>query len=284
MQHTFSGSLFSSREGFGPSERANKFKKMNFQNIKDDFEKNGIVRIPGVFSIDEVNKMRAEGLMSLSRFKESTCPRVKLQVKETDGVSFPAIAFFPAITSKYLNKIRTDERLASIAREILGGDIKQLNNQLYYRLPGDGDEFEWHQDILFRNPIEDFPGIESSYLQTIVVIDEIHSANGPVQYVFGSHKKGDLNLLEKNENTPKALRSFTPSKFNGTAVLAMPGDVLIWSVLTVHGSTQNRSTTPRMTYMNGFARADASKHFPNYMIGGKVIDTLDIQAFPENKK
>ena len=169
---------------------------------------------------------------------------------------------------------------------ILGPDVKQLNNQIYYRLPGDGDSFAWHQDIMFRSPRSDYPGIieQDAYLQTGIIIDRMCSENGGVEYVLGSHKLGDIGLVADRDYA--ALRGFerdrNAEKFAHlpTRIFdADPGDVLIWSSLIVHGSTQNRSEHHRMYYMNGFAKAACCRPWPYYLRDGRLVP-LDVSLIP----
>lgn len=254
--------------------------------LKEIYERDGVALIPGVFSQEEVNAIRAEALMSLV-WSENHANHRRVLIKTLDRmvngkqVTFPALSMWPTITSTYLDEIRKDPRLVEIATTILGPDLKQLNNQFYFRLPGDEDEFAWHQDILFRIPKEYFPGIETAYLQTSIVVDELTEENGAVEYVKGSHKAGDLELIKRGEDAPAKLRQFNRRQFIGEKILAKPGDVLIWSVMIVHGSEKNMTPFPRMNYMNGFAKSDASVHFPVYTKGG-VVQDLDVTTFPEN--
>jgi hypothetical protein len=60
---------------------------------------------------------------------------------------------------------------------------------------------------------------------------------------------------------------------------ADPGDVLVWSSLTVHGSEANTSNDSRMYYMNGFARARNCTPWPHYCQNGRIID-LDPSRIP----
>lgn len=249
--------------------------------IKEIFERDGVVKINGLFTMDEVSKLRASGISSLA--KSSECSRVRNQIINKNGVDYPALSFWPTVTTPFLNKIRTDKRIASIVGRILGENVKQLNNQFYFRMPGDGDEFAWHQDIFFRDNDEQFPGLVdgNKYLQTAIILDEVTEDSGAVEYVHGSHKDGRLPLLEHNEDAPKKLRHFDRSGVHGVKMTAMPGDFIMWSVMTVHGSEENKSDRSRMVYMNGFARADASKNFPYYLKNGEVIKDVDISMFPE---
>lgn len=250
---------------------------------KQDFERDGVAKIEGVFTLDEVDKMRADAIMSIGRARDFCHSRVRVQTRDLDGVDFPALSFFPALSSRYLNKVRCDERLRSVVCDFLGPNVKQLNNQFYFRLPGDDDQFEWHQDIFFRQPPEDFPGIQNAYLQTAIIIDEQGPESGGVEYVRGSHKSGDLHLIDHNASAPDKLRQYTKNKFIGERFDLKPGDLLVWSVMIVHGSQVNISRTPRMVYMNGFGSAHASKYFPYYTKDGKVIQHMDIKEFKEKR-
>lgn len=235
-----------------------------------ELEKNGYARIKSVFSIDEVNRMRAEAIMALTKIPQDDPS--KLQVREYAGGKWPALLFWPSQISNYLDRIRKDERLSKIVREALGDDIVQLNNQIYYRLPGDGDEFAWHQDITFRTPKEHYDQIETGYLQTIIVIDPM-IMNGGIEFIPGSHRWGDKNLVPR-DGSEKNLREFVRGEWKGEEVLANCGDVLVWSVMVVHGSQKNRSNKSRMTYMNGFAKASSVSSeagFPTYMRNGQVL-------------
>lgn len=263
---------------------------MNYEKIKEDFERDGVVKIEGVFTQEEVNKIKAAGIDSLTRMPWANTGRVRYQSKERDNVRFPALSFWPAITTSYLNKIRTDDRIAGLMKYLLGDEIKQLNNQFYFRMPGDGDEFAWHTDVFFRDDKELFPDIESNYIQTGIVLDEITENSGAVEYVLGSHKEIEKHAkilteefgLTHTKDAPEKLRKFVRGSYKGEKMTAKPGDLVIWSVAIVHGSESNKTNNSRMVYMNGFAASKASKHFPRYMIKGFTIDDINIAEFPEH--
>lgn len=239
------------------------------------YERDGVAVIPGLFSLDEVAKIRASAMMALTQLPS----KQNLQRRAVDGIEFPALLFWPADWSTYLNQIRCDERIATVVRGILGEDVKQLNNQVYFRLPGDQDEFAWHQDISFRTPPEDFNQIETGYLQTLVVVDEMDETNGAVEYIPGSHKEGNLDLIHR-DGREVGLRLFERDGKKGVKYCAKPGDFMMWSVMIVHGSERNETQDkPRMTYMNGFAKASASRFFPYYMKGGQVIEKINHAEF-----
>ncbi len=251
-------------------------KKSVTQAFKD-YQKNGVAIIPKVFTKQEADNIRAATFMTLTTLHMSTdytARHRELETRTRPDQEYPLLLFWPSLRNQYLNDIREDRRYQYILKKFLGDDIKQLNNQVYFRMPGDGDSFHWHQDVVFRTPAEDYPGIEDSYLQTIVVVDEITPDNGAVEYVHGSHKLGNLQLTDpqfKNlrEFDTKVVKKLFP-KDTPKKALAQPGDVLVWSVMSVHGSRPNNSPHMRMTYMNGFAKATAAKNWPMYLENGKL--------------
>lgn len=226
-------------------------------NWKNTLDELGVVRIPSVFSKSEMDLLRA---LSWNSFKDSA--QVNTQWKR----EFPALVFWP----KYTKIFHRDPRMVDIVSSVLGKNILQLNSQIYFRLPGDGDQFAWHQDITFRSPKECFNGIETGYLQTAIVIDDMTPDNGAIEFIHRSHREPDLNLIERG--TEDGLRKFSRGNRSGTMYCANSGDVVLWSVMIVHGSEPNVSTRSRMYYMNGFAKADCVTgiDFPWYLKDGKL--------------
>lgn len=186
----------------------------------------GFARIPNVFTIQEVNRLRAEALIAL---------RGNSNVEIRHG--FPTLLFWP--DNKYLQQLSKDERLLNIVREYYGHDDFVLETQQYYfHLPGDPDEFAWHTDERFR------PGVGNLYLQTAIVVDPWTEENSAVEFIKGSHLKPFENSAD--------LRTFVRKGLKGEKLKAEPGDVLTWSNTVVHGSERNQAQYPRAYYMNGF--------------------------------
>lgn len=250
----------------------------------EQYRRDGVAVIPGVFSQTEVNRIKASALLALSQLDQVSAagyPHKALETRTVNKVTSPALIFWPSLANEHLNRVRIDSRLATIVRRFLGDEVKQLNNQIYFRLPDDGDSFAWHQDIFFRKPRDHYRGIEQSYLQSIIVLDHWTEENGAVEFIPGSHLDGEQPLLSSMDMlATRQLRKFNRKGKVGVKYTAEPGDVLIWSVMTVHGSEPNKSNASRMTYMNGFAKADAAKDWPLYLRKGKPIKNVDTSAIP----
>src|SRR5712691_4215449 len=61
---------------------------------------------------------------------------------------------WPSYVDALLARIRTDARLLAVLEPMLGGDVKQIINQLHWKTPGAAAEFAFHQDARFRRPRE----------------------------------------------------------------------------------------------------------------------------------
>ena len=153
-----------------------------------------------------------------------------------------------------------------------GSQLTCINNQIYFREPGDEDSFAWHRDTIFRENEIFNSHLETDYLQTIIAIDNISEENGAVEFIEGSH--------EWEEFHTKDLRGFERNDLRGTKYTANKGDVMLWSVKIVHGSEPNESTSSRMTYMNGFCRSRACNSYPDYLIDGKIVDSISAEKIP----
>lgn len=191
-------------------------------------KKQGFARIPEVFSLEEVNLMRAKALRSLPG-----------QSEVING--YPTILYWPG----ELLDVVYDKRLREIVQAYYGNNDFELETcQWYFHLPGDPDEFAWHTDERFR------PGVGNLYLQTAILIDDWTEDNSAVEFIPGSHLKPFTNGGD--------LRKFIRGDRMGTKLLGKAGDVLTWSNTVVHGSERNMSQQSRMYFMHGFRSKDVS--------------------------
>jgi len=230
--------------------------------------KDGIDVFTGVFSKEECEEMRTAAYeVTYDAIRAGGYPHQPIKSKGTQR----QLAYFVALGSPILNRYRTDERLVRIVQKELGDNVRQINNQVYYREPGDGEEFAWHQDTMFREP-HIFKEPREHYLQTIIAIDDITEDNGAIEFIPGSHKE----ILEK----PEDLQRFIRGGRRGKKYTCKAGDVMVWDVNIIHGSEQNNSDRQRMTYMNGFAKTENASMYPHCLIKGKIVKNLDPNLIP----
>jgi ectoine hydroxylase-related dioxygenase (phytanoyl-CoA dioxygenase family) len=243
---------------------------IDFEKLKREYNEKGIIVVPNVFTPEECDDIKKNAYsVKDEEIKKIGYPHVPSENKNGKRL----LVFFPSLVNEYLNKIRTDERMVNLVKNFIGDDVKQINNQIYFRESGDQDQFAWHQDVIFREERNFNNDVEDDYFQTIIVVDDISEDNGAIEFIEGSHKSMKISK-------PSNLRLFERNNMKGTKYTANKGDVLIWSVLSVHGSEQNQSKKDRMTYMNGFCRSKATKTYPDYLKNGEIIRNIDISKIP----
>jgi ectoine hydroxylase-related dioxygenase (phytanoyl-CoA dioxygenase family) len=240
------------------------------ENYKKEYNEKGIIVIPNVFSSVECQAIK-EAAYSVTdkQIKDAGYPRAPSE----QAYNKKSLIFFPALASTTLNNIRTSKVMVELARDFIGDDVRQINNQVYFREKSDLDEFAWHQDIIFREPNFFNDDVEDDYFQTIIAVDDITEDNGAIEFIEGSHHTMKIDK-------PNNLRKFERGNLKGTKYTASKGRVLIWSVMIVHGSEKNNSNSDRMTYMNGFCRTKAASTYPHYLIDGKVVSNLNARMIP----
>jgi ectoine hydroxylase-related dioxygenase (phytanoyl-CoA dioxygenase family) len=242
----------------------------NLSEYKEKYHKLGIVVIPSVFTSEECDRIKKEAyLISDDDIKNSGYPHVPSETSKNKK----SLIFFPCLANEYINSIRTDNRLSNIVKFFLGDNVKQINNQIYFRESGDLDEFAWHQDIMFRETKNFNSSVETNYLQTIIAIDDITEDNGPIEFIEESHNLGKIE-------PPLNLRQFNRMGMSGKKYMAKKGDVLIWSSMTIHGSELNKSNGSRMTYMNGYCSYDSTNNYPDYLVNGEIVSKINPKLIP----
>ncbi len=169
---------------------------------------------------------------------------------------------WPSYFEPVLERYRRDPRMLRLLEPLLGGDLKQIINQLHWKPPGAAEsEFGYHQDIHFRRPPAAYRQPGSSYLQTAIAVDPHRAENGAITVYPGSHKLGKLAFPDRGRIMEAAmsdddLKSLGLDPRRIVHLELEPGDVAFWGLYTIHGSGPNSSELDRRTYVNGYVVAD----------------------------
>jgi len=134
-----------------------------------------------------------------------------------------------------------DEKFLDASQTILGPDIILHHSKLFLKPPENGSPFPMHQDW------EHFPCIKDRMIAAVIHLTDTDETSGCLRLYPGSHKIGRLTGMrgEGENSIPRPEYSVA----GATPVPAKAGDVLFFSYLTVHGSTQNCAITPRKTVL-----------------------------------
>jgi ectoine hydroxylase-related dioxygenase (phytanoyl-CoA dioxygenase family) len=156
-----------------------------------------------------------------------------------------------------LGRLGRSPKLVEVAAELLGSpDLDQLVNQAHIKNPGDGVEFRFHQDSYHRRyGTELFTDLNGrgSFVQTLTALDAMHPDNGGLYVIPESHRAGHIPTLDGR------LPDGTFDAARAVPVHLAPGDTLLLSPFTIHGSGPNRGASARRLFINGFCSPGANR-------------------------
>lgn len=231
-----------------------------------DYARDGYAIVRGVFSTSEVaaigaaiDAVYAEGVAHGRSFRHGNL-FYNVQAAP-DGRPHVPMAQWPSYHNEVLNQVRLDPRYVEILRPLIGQDLKQIINQLHWKLPDSRGDFAWHQDSRFRRPAEAYRNLGTSYVQTGLAIDPHNPASGGMRFIPGSHRGGTVDLDTATEvlgTAPQdtALIAAGLSPTDEVPLVMEPGDVAMWNPYLVHASGTNSTTHLRRLYINGYVRAE----------------------------
>jgi len=163
----------------------------------------------------------------------------------------------------YFEQLRRDPRYFRVLEPFLGPDIKQISHQIHWKPPGAKYTFyRYHQDARFRNKDATRNMLEGN-VTTGLAIDRQTAANGALKVIPKSHLRGYLGLSEDGTimtgHTPDDdLRRVGLDPETAVTCEMEPGDLLLWTLYTVHGSAPNVSPYERRFMINSYVRAGDS--------------------------
>lgn len=255
------------------------------------YARDGYAIVRGVFGAGEiarlaasVDQIHAEALAHGRSFRHGNL-FYNLAPAPAGAAAAPSVRMvqWPSYHQPMLDAIRTDRRIAAVLEPLIGGDLKQIINQLHWKAQGPGADFAWHQDSRFRKPHEAYRNLGESYVQTGLAIDPHVKASGAMRFVRGSHLRGhlDLDLGEEvlgREMADAALQRVGLSTADIVDLDLAPGDLALWSPYLVHGSGVNTSGHQRRFYINGYVCADDCDRGEWAFKGGKPVPLGPEQA------
>lgn len=236
-----------------------------------DYARDGYAIVRGVFGPDDLaaigaafDQIHAEGITHGRSFRHGN---LFYNVAPAAGGGDPAVrmAQWPSYHQPVLNGLRLDPRMAAVLAPLIGGDLKQIINQLHWKAPSKdgspGADFAWHQDSRFRKPFDAYRNLGTSYVQTGLAIDPHTRESGAMRFVRGSHLRGNLDLDVGEDVLGRAMAddALIRAGLSLDDIVDLdlaPGDLALWSPYLVHGSGVNRSDHQRRFYINGYVRAE----------------------------
>ena len=166
----------------------------------------------------------------------------------------------------------TKRKLAAAMADLLdGGPVELHHSTLHVKPPESGHPFPMHQDWAFYKHADD------RYCDVLVHLDDTRHENGEIRFLDGSHKLGMLDHVVKDETGKGCTPHLPTDRFkleDTTAVPAKAGDVVVFNILTIHGSYINTTPHNRRLVRVGYKHPDnlqtegQSKGRPSWCVWG----------------
>jgi ectoine hydroxylase-related dioxygenase (phytanoyl-CoA dioxygenase family) len=164
-----------------------------------------------------------------------------------------------------MEQMRRSQKYLAVLEPFLGRDIKQISHQVHWKPPGAKyTSYRFHQDARFRQGNDkDFSYLQST-VTTGLAIDRQTAENGALRVMPKSHRLGYLGLSDDGpimvgQTQDEELRRAGLDPANMVTCEMEPGDLLLWTLFTVHGSAPNVSDYDRRFMINSYVRAADSE-------------------------
>lgn len=218
----------------------------------EQFDRDGYLVLNDVFSAEEVTRLQ-DGAGELLRDPSGLDERTIITERNSDEVRS---IFRIHDQSALMARLVEDDRLAGVARFLLGDEVYVHQSRLNFKPGFTGKEFYWHSDFETWHVEDGMPRMRA--LSMSILLAPNTPNNGPLMLMPGSHRKyltcvGEtpddhyLSSLKKQEYGVPDQTSLTKLAFEHgiVAPIGDPGTVVIFDCNTMHGSNGNITPLPR---------------------------------------
>ncbi|MEZ4318933.1 MAG: phytanoyl-CoA dioxygenase family protein [Myxococcota bacterium] len=225
--------------------------------MRDALESDGFAVVRGVLSADEIRRVRASFDRLLHIARTGGDPGTASFVMQRDPFRLDRVVWCGG-ADPWLDALGRDPRFVRLAAEALDSrELVQIIGQAHFKLPGDGVDFDWHQDASNRRYGSalwtDVDG-RGSFIEIAMAVDPMGPANGGLRMIPGTHRLGfvaDPDTGELPDGLVEPDRAVDPE--------LEPGDVVLFGPFVIHGSPPNRSSVPRRLLLQGYALPGANR-------------------------
>ena len=227
---------------------------------KDDtqfFNHHGFLHIPSVFTPEETLELTTEldWLISSWAGRSPGWSGDWRQVymdpdteKKSELVAMHDLYFY----SEAWMRAVTHPQLTSAMSQLIGPNVEVHHSTMHVKPPETGHPFPMHQDWAF------YQHVDGRYIDVLVHLDDTHAENGEIRFLDGSHKEGARPHVTTNASGP-CTPHLPTDQYRLTDTVPVPakaGDVVCFSIHTVHGSYINQTQRNRRIVRIGYRDPD----------------------------
>ena len=246
------------------------------QEQSEFFWEHGYLHIPEVFTVEEINKLSSELDWLIEEWANETLGwsgpwRKEYMDEETEKKSKLIAMHDLYFYSEAWMKAVTNPRLCSAMASLLGHNVELHHSTMHVKPTQTGQPFPMHQDWPF------YKHRDGRYIDVLVHLDDTCHENGEIRFLDGSHKVGALEHITQNPDGTGCTPHLPTDQYklvDSVSVPAKRGDVVCFSIHTIHGSYLNQTDKRRRLVRIGYRHpeneqtAGQSLNRPGLMVRG----------------
>ncbi|MEE2659482.1 MAG: phytanoyl-CoA dioxygenase family protein [Candidatus Latescibacterota bacterium] len=218
------------------------------------FHEHGYLRIEKIFDQEEIDALDCD-LERLVEEWSMTTPgwsgdwRKKYMDEETEKASKLTAMHDLHLYSQTWSRAVIHPSLTQAIADLIGPNIELHHSTMHIKPPETGHPFPMHQDWAF------YQHENGNYVDVLVHLDNTSHENGEIRFLDGSHKQGALEHITQTEDGQGCTPHLPTDEYrlqDSVAVPARRGDVVCFSIHTIHGSHINQTDRARRMIRIGY--------------------------------
>ena len=216
------------------------------------FERDGFLVLPRIYSAEEVEVFRKE----VERLGSDPTIRASEKTIREPGSETVRSVFAIHRDNPLFSRVASDERVAGVARFLLGGDVYIHQSRLNFKPGFTGKEFYWHSDFETWHAEDGMPDMRA--VSCSILLTDNDAINGPLMLIPGSHRHFIHCVGETPENhyrqslrkqeygvPDRASLKKLADRYGIAGVTAPAGSAVFFDCNIMHGSNSNITPYPR---------------------------------------
>ncbi len=209
----------------------------------EQFERDGYLFFPGLFSADEVGVLNAAVPELYSRHEA-----YNVREKGSDAVR---TNFAAHLISAPFARLARHPRMVRPVIDLLGEELYMHQFKINGKMAFEGDVWQWHQD--YGTWLNDDGMPTERAMNVAIFLDDVNEFNGPLMFIPSSHRKGVLEaqhdtrttsypLWTVNDTLIRQLVERAGGKHGGiVSPMGPAGSMILFHSCLVHASGSNLS-------------------------------------------
>jgi phytanoyl-CoA hydroxylase len=224
------------------------------QRQVDFYNEHGFLHVPQMFTPQETDQLSDE-LDRLVQEWAFTSPgwtgpwRQAYMEPDVEKISkLTAMHDLQFYSSSWLRAV-TQPRLTEAMSDLLGPNVELHHSTLHIKPPQTGHPFPMHQD----NPF--YMHENGNYVDVLIHLDDTFHENGEIRFLDGSHKLGALPHVTRMPDRSACTPHLPTDAYKLADTIPVPakrGDIVCFSIYTIHGSHINMTNKPRRLVRVGY--------------------------------